>query len=411
MPSYYETGPWGVGDGYITIDNETITQTLDLVATNSLGTPVTKAKVWFAGNGVDSYLVQSANVTMSGSTVPVLVNGASTFYIPASGRWSDLFSTTSFALPGTATFTFVVKLKVPILIPIISDNQDGPSVPGVVTTIEQIRDVDSVDVSSYGNLLTLNFNGVQGATNYVEEVNGLQPFVSLDPSIVLVDNNGVYNYGVSLDTAIKYSGSASLISGHVTNEGHQISILAYKLSKAIAGDFRYNSKVYLSTTDANFFSPSGYGNVLLFGIGVADSSDLSTHTTVTIHSRWPDTTKTMINFLLSGVGYVNYDISLNAWHDIQVDAIGSVFYFRFDGVLLYSFDTGIDKPFYGCDAIIPAEVWDMDFSPGSYVHYDAISLYGSELDVLEITSTETITVTDNTLIQAGDTITITGVSA
>lgn len=120
---------WSSGDGYITLNNESITQSLYLTDSIGQGT----VRIWFDGNGIDSYLVQSAYLQQNGHTVPVKVGGATTFYIPALGRWSDYSSTTLFDLPGTVSLVCTFKLKVPILVPIITG---GAITTGTVTAVD-----------------------------------------------------------------------------------------------------------------------------------------------------------------------------------------------------------------------------------------------------------------------------------
>lgn len=135
------SGVFNAGDGYVECDHQEITQTLSVEAVTALGVPVTQIKVFLAGNGADSYLVNSAVVRQGAVSVPVLVNGASSFYVPAFGRWSDYLPTTGFTLPGNVDFITTVSLKVPIMIPIVGGSGPvnrspiGPAVTAAVGSV------------------------------------------------------------------------------------------------------------------------------------------------------------------------------------------------------------------------------------------------------------------------------------
>ena len=90
----------GSGKTYVN-DITTHTQTVTLQDTNS-------AKFWFPGNGIDSYLVLSAVITQGALSTPLKVNGATAFYVPKDGRWSDFASIANFNLPGEVTFSFSI---------------------------------------------------------------------------------------------------------------------------------------------------------------------------------------------------------------------------------------------------------------------------------------------------------------
>jgi hypothetical protein len=140
---YWSSGGVSASARHISVDNMTITQAVTFT-TDFLA--LMRCKVFFAGNGVDSYLVQSAYVTQDTHSVAMKVNGATTFYVPAYGRWSDYSSIAGFTVPGTADFVTVVKFNVPMLIPITTGGtQTGPSVPGVVTEVVVDSPIDITD--------------------------------------------------------------------------------------------------------------------------------------------------------------------------------------------------------------------------------------------------------------------------
>lgn len=138
MP-YTGSGAYSTGDGYITLNNETLEQTISFTTGPS-------TRIWFAGNGVDSYLVQKAWLEQGVITREVLCNGSESFYVPAYGRYSDFFSINDFSLPGDATLYTTVKLKAPYLAPIIGDSY-GRNEPAVSIG----EDPDNIlDYSTYG---------------------------------------------------------------------------------------------------------------------------------------------------------------------------------------------------------------------------------------------------------------------
>ena len=134
---------YSVSDGFYPLETLTVTQTISLTAINPAGGAVTRAKVWFAGNGTDAYLVRSAYIQQGSVTIPVTVNGAGEFYVPAYGRWSDYFSTSALTLPASVSFCSAVSLSVPLLIPIIGGTSDEGTVLGVVNE----------DLSGIGDIL------------------------------------------------------------------------------------------------------------------------------------------------------------------------------------------------------------------------------------------------------------------
>jgi hypothetical protein len=99
----------GIGKVYVT-GSTTVNQTVSLEDTN-------EARFWFAGNGVNSYLVSSASITQGGLTTQVKVKERTSFYVPKEGRWSDWVSISNFSLPGEVTFSVTmanVSQKIPV---------------------------------------------------------------------------------------------------------------------------------------------------------------------------------------------------------------------------------------------------------------------------------------------------------
>jgi predicted transglutaminase-like cysteine proteinase len=89
--------------------NVGLTQTVYLQAVG------TSTRIWLAGNGSSAYMVKSAVLTKGTASIVVKVNGHTSFQVPALGRWSDYVSTAGFTLPGNATLSTVVSGEVPII--------------------------------------------------------------------------------------------------------------------------------------------------------------------------------------------------------------------------------------------------------------------------------------------------------
>jgi predicted transglutaminase-like cysteine proteinase len=381
--SYYSgAGPWGVGDGFIPLDNHTITQTMYLAATNSLGVPATRCKVWFAGNGVDAYIVQSSILQQGVHTVTVTVSGQSSgFMIPAYGRWSDYVSTTSFTLPGNVNFISVVKLKIPILIPITGggdDTQTGPSAPGVVT---------GVDNGENGT----NFSNLEGPDEavYWTETQGISP--------LLLSN-------CKLDTGYFYEGSSSLrlVEGFYdiwTNPfGAQIE---YSIGN-ILGDFTFTNHFRFHDVDNRFGIFMAY----------ARSSNADIQIKLVYWESPPGNWSINFHVLITdsaGNQIVNYlePISLtpDAWHKCELLVFGRDITVEIDDIVIGTWTATIDNPLAGIDDVL---FYCNNNITGNDVWVDAVEIKSDILpSTISVTSTSTITVSDNTLIDVGDTITIT----
>jgi predicted transglutaminase-like cysteine proteinase len=410
--AYNSGGPWGVGDGFIPLDNHTITQTMYLAATNSLGVPATRCKVWFAGNGVDAYIVQSSILQQGAHTVTVTVNGQSSgFMIPAYGRWSDYVSTTSFTLPGNVNFISVVKLKIPILIPITGggdDTQTGPSAPGVVS----ILDNDSSE-----SIYVENCETVSG-TDYD----------------IFVD--------VALDTINKKFGDASWnFSGQTgpyikktftPTNGDAITFHGWiNYDQASGIDYGHRSGDPIALQGSNFFSFSVYGGSGSIGMSAGQyytSADYPADS-----SRRLRFTAYMYNKSSFSMPDSPFPAELlfNGWNHFAFVGknIGGINKGRFyiNGQVIYEITIDAADPFKGIHHFLLSdtypggpESWDL------YLNLDALEVCSEALwwenftppnspppssyvisTTISVTSTGTITVSDNTLVDAGDTITIT----
>lgn len=116
---------FGVTDGYIELWHQTITQTITLKESGQT------VRFHFEGNGTDNYFVDSSSVQQGALSVPVTCNSHSGFYVPSFGRWSDTIALNGF-VAGAASFVSLVKLSVPMIVPIYG----GTGEPGTIGIID-----------------------------------------------------------------------------------------------------------------------------------------------------------------------------------------------------------------------------------------------------------------------------------
>jgi hypothetical protein len=341
-----------------------------------------RCKVFFPGNGVDAYTVLSAFFTQDTHSVAVKVNGATTFQVPAFGRWSDYSSIAGFTVPGDIHLLTTCKYQVPIY-----TNEDGGGTdPADVPVTPQ---KDGTGIGNGTTLLCLNFEGEDGATTWTEEAQGLTP-----DSYVLYEHVGVR--GFQLTTTVKKFGISS-VTAELTGAESQNSF-CYTIPSAEDGDFTLHGWVRIK--QVVWTSSKAWKFKIYFGTNMNHG----------------------VSFY-NGPGVDQNPTTEGTFHHVAIIRSGSE--------ILYAFDGGIYQT--DNDVFVPSHltIQFLDFLPtpcGSQVWLDAFELvnyakwttnftpplFPPPLDnpiVTEITSTETITVTDNSLIQAGDTITITGVSA
>ncbi len=148
--------PSGIGSGNTSVSTS-VSQTFALTATS-------QAKFWLAGNGVSSILITSARLIQGAKNVPVIVNGAQSFYIPATGRWSDYVSISDFTLPGNVTLT--VTFETTANFPTFTDNS-VPEDPVIVSATETSLSGEGL---SGEVLFDVDFEG-----DFIDSVNGLTP--------------------------------------------------------------------------------------------------------------------------------------------------------------------------------------------------------------------------------------------
>jgi hypothetical protein len=397
---------FNTGSGIVSVENASISQNIALASTDAAGNAVVRARLFFAGNGVDSYLVKSSYVTDGTNTVPVKISGASTFYIPAFGRWSDYFSTASFTLLATVSFVSILDLKVPLLMPGIGGNQSGESAVGAVTTTEQAYDGDiNAPKESF---LCLNFNGINGATSWEEEAQGISPS--------FYNEQGVDG---ALDTSSAKFGTASLKM--VATDMCYNKKIGYILPIGIIGDFTYHGFIKVSGTN-NFVNNDFYWAAELKGDGGNQVTFRCNPSNGNIEPN--------IYFATSGV-IIQYsdDVPIpfieGQQHHFCIIFKGNTIMYAVDGLIKgrwtttdNSPNTGLYKAYFHIYRLLSGEPfqvnydawelvnyakWDNNFTPPTMAPPSKVP----ELETISITSIFTVTVTNNDLVDVGDTITIT----
>lgn len=161
----------------------TVTQTL------SVTVAVPSARFWLAGNGVSSVLATSATLSQGSKSIPITVNGATSFYIPATGRWSDYASIADFDLPGNVTIS--ISFPEAVQAPTFGDNTD-PDDPVAVSVVDE-GITTNIGVPSGTILLDCRFTDT-----FTDSVNGIVPEVTnfiLSDGYAVATGIGSINYG------------------------------------------------------------------------------------------------------------------------------------------------------------------------------------------------------------------------
>jgi hypothetical protein len=303
------------------MDGSVTTDTILTLDTNYV--PLMRCKVFFPGNGVDAYTVLSAFFTQDTHSVAVKVNGATTFFVPALGRWSDYSSIVGFTVPGDIHLLTTCKYVVPIY---------TNGIGGVVEDILYEFGPGSTNIDLGGTGGTFHIDGIPA--NFTCTINATISGTNLTGG----------NYGGE-------GFSVQLYEDYGRHYGAYVSFgLLY---------YRYGSNVYLYLLVEDR-DGTGLVNELVL---ITDPS-------------------TVISLMMAVYG-----------KSIKIYC---------NGTEIYSLISTIDAPLLG---ITEAIVSIADQPPVFIVSTDSFSVQ-SPVDTTEVFSTETITVTDNSLIQAGDTITI-----
>jgi hypothetical protein len=345
-----------------------------------------RCKVFIAGNGVEPYFFMSGSFVQGAHSVAVKANGATSFYVPPFGRWSDYSSLTGFTVPGTIIFRYNVKGQVPVYENPPSYDDDGNvtidngSSPGVVSAL--IHDPRSV--------LELDFEGIDGATTWAETAQSLTP---------------VLNNGCEIDTAYKYSGDSSL---QVIKDEIDDGTFSYTIPN-IDDDFEF---------EFHFLYGSSVIPSIHFALSKGALLDEST-------------TPPFILVNITGLGSAQLDIVAYDKNGAEIGWSTSpyihsdsfeTFKFRLVGRNLFVqhikdtenfnviWQATIDAPMTGLDTftVINSTAVYIGTLICLPIWVDGVTIKNgvSFRDVIEVTSTEAITVSDNSNVEAGDTITI-----
>lgn len=175
--------PSGIGSG-TTAATATVSQTFVLSSGYSV------KQFWFSGNGASSILVSSARLIQGSKNIPLKVNGATSFYISATGRWSDFVSIADFTLGQnvTVTITFQGTVNVatfrdnpvptsPVIVSVIADPLTGTGLTGDI-------------------LFDVEFEGT-----FVDSINGFTPSTTQNCSLTATPANVIFGDGSVLFNA------------------------------------------------------------------------------------------------------------------------------------------------------------------------------------------------------------------
>lgn len=161
---------------------------------------MTAFRNFFAGNGVDSYLVASATLTQGSKTVAFGVGGKTSFYVPKDGRWSDWVSVADFSLPGYVTYTVAVA-NVAQKLPVAPTNPTVPVPVGAIEYVLPIEEMPVVDLDEEaGDYIT--------SLPYSEYGQNLGDWdITADPEASVIYSSGMY---IQIDRPTEPEHSANL---------------------------------------------------------------------------------------------------------------------------------------------------------------------------------------------------------
>ncbi len=334
--------PWnpsGIGSGTTSVLN-TVSQTFSV--------PVTpQAKFWLAGNGVSSVLITSARLIQGTKNIPVTVNGAASFYIPATGKWSDYASISDFSLPGNVTLT--VTFSGTMNIATFLDNSN-PGDPVVVSATE----IPSPETPSLAGeiLFDVEFEG-----SFVESVSGFTP-------------STIQNCTIETGNVLFGSGSC-FFNGSSSNLPESGAILTYPtnstfINKCTEGDFTFSMFRRLLEPEGGYPAGSTIHNVTVY-VKVTGGYNGYMYDNGALTPESPQTVS-----------------------DIEIE----------DALLNFVIGTGSSVIIDGIQ-IIKGALWTGNFTPPSQPF-----IFSSDYGLIELTSSSSITLTTNPA--PGDTIKLKG---
>jgi len=151
--------PSGIGSGTTSVSGS-VSQTFTLPAMNQIN-------IWLAGNGTSSQSVTSCRLSQGAKSIPVTVNGATSFIIPATGRWSDAASISDFTLPGEVTLTAFYQVTVNMA---TFSGYENPNAPVITSTVKTESGELPGGTTTGEILFDVEFEG-----SFTDSVNGWTP--------------------------------------------------------------------------------------------------------------------------------------------------------------------------------------------------------------------------------------------
>lgn len=413
--------PWnpsGIGSGTTSVLN-TVSQTFSV--------PVTpQAKFWLAGNGVSSVLITSARLIQGTKNIPVTVNGAASFYIPATGKWSDYASISDFSLPGNVTLT--VTFSGTMNIATFLDNSN-PGDPVVVSATE----IPSPETPSLAGeiLFDVEFEGT-----FIDSVNGLEPVVTGDAIIETgprMFGNGCLKLNATTDilqpTNITGVTITEWISGSGITESLNLANVEEVLHLYLGTNYGYDHGAIL--TEGGSYTIFNESNTIAVNVVFSELPPLSNNNSISdsiglIHPpsslayTSSEETKTILKangFTYSVFGQIDESPTTHLAYSFEKASGGYNCYFFVAGILqgsVFISDDDIDvyiaymyalstegAAYYDGYQIIKGAVWTSNFTPPSQPF-----IFSSDYGLIELTSSSSITLTTNPA--PGDTIKLKG---
>jgi hypothetical protein len=230
--------PSGMGKTYVQ-SISSYTQTVSLLDTR-------EARFWFPGNGVDSYLVMSAKITQGALSTSLRVSGKTSFYVPREGRWSDWASITNFALPGSVIFTFSVgntSDKIPT-------TTKEPSTPVGVSAYERktiTEDLPETELEEEVGDLIDSLPFVENFQNF-DNWAVWDDFIGITPTI----SEGLYINLPKLEEEYHGNGSNIWINHLISHLPDKFSLEVITNCDSVPISSRCNIIIYLYTLDFTF---------------------------------------------------------------------------------------------------------------------------------------------------------------
>ena len=388
-------------------------------------TGLPQAAFWLAGNGVSTMNVTHATLTQGTKTIPLTVNGHTSFYIPPTGRWSDYASIADFTFPGNVTIT--VFFADPVDAAIFSDNP-VPDDPVVVSVI-----ADSLTGAGLTGeiLFDVEFEGT-----FTDSVNGLTPVVTGDATIETgsrMFGNGCLKLnattGILQPTNITGVTITEWISGSGITESLNLANVEGVLHLYLGTNYGYDHGAIL--TEGGSYTIFNESNTIAVNVVFSELPPLSNNNSISdsigliqqpssLTYTPSEETKTILKangFTYSVFGQIDESPTTHLAYSFEKASGGYNCYLFIAGILqggVFISDDDIDvyiiymyalstegAAYYDGYQIIKGAVWTSNFTPPSQPFVSS-----SDYGLLELTSNSSITLTTNPA--PGDTIKLKG---